>query len=84
MTCEVCGQTLFEGVGCLASKIEFEGQVYDRTPFGKRTGDEIAPDICHDCGCKKGQFHHAGCDMDGDPVRDIQLLFQDHRLIIES
>lgn len=42
-----------------------------------KTRNEIKskiPQICHDCGCKEGEIHELGCDMERCPFCGEQLI----------
>lgn len=73
--CEYCNQEMLDHKSCLP-KINIDGEVYDRIPYGEETryGDIKFSEFCHDCACCLGDFHHFHCDMEENPVTHEQLL----------
>ena len=78
--CECCKRRMLRADGCAFGKIHIGGKIYDRI----RCGDEkdFIPNMkederCHDCGAKKGYFHHWNCDAERCPVCGEQLIFCD-------
>lgn len=75
--CELCGQEMLTADGCTISSIRVKGKVYKRIKFG--TGAEYGFDLeegarCHDCGARKGHYHHYGCDVERCPVCHGQFI----------
>ncbi len=70
--CKYCGKEMLDRHSCLP-KVSINGKVYDRIRFGDERRSFIG-DICHDCGCKKGDFHHFCCDMEESPATHRQMF----------
>lgn len=75
--CEVCGKEMSEEDGCGTSKIHIGGKVFDRIKCGSEEdfdSDMAEKERCHDCGAKKGFYHHWGCDAERCPACGGQLI----------
>lgn len=71
--CELCGGRMLRADGCTWPGIYCGGKYYRRIRYGDESshwGDER----CHDCGAKRGQYHHANCDVEQCPVCGGQLI----------
>jgi hypothetical protein len=68
--CEICGKKMLDVDSCEVTKVEIGGKIYDRI---RSTAEN-----CHDCGCKAGGYHHAGCDMETCPECGGQLISCSH------
>lgn len=66
--CDICGQEMSAVDTCF----HFVGAI----PYGeeKRFGTPPKGERCHDCGVKKGGYHHSGCDMEECPNCGEQLI----------
>lgn len=77
--CSECNKEMLKADGCRNSAIRLLA-TYARilftneTRFGDDFKDENGDRRCHDCGCKPGNFHHSGCDMEECPQCHGQLI----------
>lgn len=74
--CEICNKEMLGESSCVPTII-INGRRFNRIKYGD-PGD-MFPNIadeyhCHDCGCKKGMYHHFGCDVERCPNCGNQLL----------
>ena len=72
--CRYCGHEMNEG-GCKKHWYMIDGQMYEAVKFGdprEQLPDDI--EVCHDCGVVRGEYHHAGCDMERCPKCGSQLI----------
>lgn len=75
--CKVCGREMLQAKGCSVSKIHIGGKIYSRIKCGADgdfTPDMNEDDRCHDCGAKKGGYHHWDCDAERCPACGGQLI----------
>lgn len=73
--CEYCGKDMLKAHSCVKVMIRHNGKDYEPIRFGDEEDLEIENDErCHDCNCKKGGYHHPGCDMERCPVCGGQLI----------
>ena len=75
--CKICGKEMSEADGCGISKIHIGGKVFDRIKCGSEEdfdSDMAENERCHDCGAKKGFYHHWGCDAERCPACGGQLI----------
>lgn len=73
--CKFCGKEMKDDINTSCfPKIKISGKVYDRKFYGHplERFDTSVP--CHDCNCKKGEYHHYGCDVEKCPICNGQLL----------
>lgn len=80
--CEYCGREMITAPGCTCTKVKVHGKVVERMRYGTEdwfVGMNLKdiPERCYDCGCKIGEYHHPGCDIERCPVCNKQLLFHD-------
>ena len=77
--CDTCKREMQTADGCVLAPVELKnGKTMDPIRFG----DEIrypgwvieAHERCHDCNCKKGEYHHPGCDWEECPNCRTQML----------
>jgi len=65
--CQDCGKEMLRAHSCTVDTIiDSKGNKYKRIPYGQEKpieGVEL-PERCHDCGVKKGGYHHWACDME--------------------
>lgn len=63
--CKACNREMTTAKGCVVTHYnDFgDGKKYERIPY---EGD-FNSSRCHDCGCKSGELHHVGCDMEKCP-----------------
>jgi hypothetical protein len=52
--------------------VDDKGTIFQRVRFDEAR--ELPRGPCHDCNCKKGAFHHHGCDMEECPKCGGQLI----------
>jgi len=72
-SCEFCGKS-YGSPGCKNLKFSNEeGEVIERKKYGEEDEDWSGNE-CHDCGCKKGEYHHAACDVEQCPACGGQAL----------
>jgi len=71
--CKLCGQRMLIADGCTCRQVECNGVKYDRIRFGDEEYD-MGDNCCHDCGARRGHFHHSGCDAEECPVCGGQLI----------
>ena len=72
--CGVCGLEMLEANGCSVDKIHCNGKTYERIRYGTEDGRGNPGEICHDCGCHYGEYHHFGCDVERCPDCGGQLI----------
>jgi hypothetical protein len=85
--CAACGRDMQTADGCILVPVKItihsRGDVrivktMDPIPFGNEQrypGWTIAAhERCHDCGVKKGEYHHPGCDWEECPHCRTQML----------
>jgi len=78
--CPYCGKRMLKENGCDCNYLIISGKEYKRIRYGEdHPGYELS-DRCHDCGCKKGYYHHPNCDMETCPSCGHQLLSCDCHL----
>ena len=73
--CEACNREMLTADGCGMSHVTINGKLYKRIKRGARR--DMFPTWygrCHDCGAKRGQYHHAGCDSEACPACGGQLI----------
>ena len=79
--CRICGKDMLRAKGCVGGNVRINGVLYPRIGFGE-TGDLseglVGPGDrkarCGDCGCRIGQLHHFGCDMEACPKCGGQMV----------
>ncbi len=77
--CPTCKREMLSADGCTTQPMLIGGKVYKQVPYGKETryGEGFpaaAPERCHDCSAKKGEFHHPGCDTEECPKCHRQII----------
>jgi hypothetical protein len=65
-TCIDCNLEMTTADGCTLPSVVIDGAHYVR--------DRCADSRCGDCGAKRGQFHHLGCDLERCPRCGRQLI----------
>ena len=62
--------------GCFKRQYFIDGAVYDAIPYGHPMEHlpKDAPEHCHDCGARLGEYHHPGCDMERCPRCGTQMI----------
>ena len=81
--CNLCEREMLEANGCMDKDYKIDGKLMqavrhvarDYTKYGIEIEEEDFR--CHDCGCKIGEFHHTGCDMEQCPKCGGQFIFCD-------
>jgi len=76
--CNDCKQGMYESNGCRKFAIPMkDGSLADPIPYGEeqeRAAFAEGNPRCHDCGAKKGHYHHPGCDVEECPECGGQLI----------
>lgn len=75
--CKFCGKDMLRSNGCTSKVLRINGTDYARIPVGGAHDyhEHFRPDArCHDCGAKKGFYHHPGCDMERCPRCGGQII----------
>jgi len=67
ISCSFCGGTGNNLQGCSCNRVELDGNIFKRIPFGSETNVLDAP-FCPDCGALPGRYHHSHCDIDQCPA----------------
>ena len=67
VSCSFCGGTGNNLQGCSCNRVELDGKIYKRIPFGSETRAPEVP-YCPDCGVLPGRYHHSHCDIDQCPA----------------
>ena len=72
--CEACNRDMTIADGCAMGHVVIGGKLYGRIKRGAKL--DLLPGYgrCHECGAKRGQFHHAGCDSETCPACGGQLI----------
>lgn len=66
-----------KGKGCRSLPYAFkDGPTLSRIKFGDEKDEDWGAfeTNCPDCGCKKGFFHHIGCDIERCPKCGEQMI----------
>ncbi len=64
--CDVCNKEMNTADGCIGEKLLIYGKHYQRI--------KVVQEVCPDCGAKRNNIHHFGCDMEICPKCGSQLL----------
>ncbi len=72
--CEYCKKAMEKVNGCAVGEIVLKGETYKRIKYGEEEGNADLEGRCHDCGAKKGYYHHFRCDVEQCPRCKRQLL----------
>lgn len=72
--CECCGREMNRG--CRRHWYVIDGRKYEALKYGDPMENlpDDAPEHCHDCGARKGEYHHPGCDMERCPKCGAQMI----------
>jgi hypothetical protein len=71
--CDTCKKEMLTVDGCIEMPFQINEELPpirygDETRYGADWRSSLPENKrCHDCNCKKGQFHHPGCDMEECP-----------------
>jgi hypothetical protein len=60
--------------GCVIGEIVLKGETYKRIKYGEEEDNTDIQSRCHDCGAKRGHYHHFRCDVEQCPRCKGQLL----------
>lgn len=77
--CDLCGNDMTTGAGCVVGALHQEGRPYELAPHERRRGTGAHDENCGDCSVAPGGLHHLGCDMQTCPKCRGQLLICDCR-----
>jgi hypothetical protein len=66
--CDDCNKEMSEGNGCTVEEFFAKKRIVYGKDFLEGT------QFCHDCNVEKGQYHHAGCDVERCPLCGGQLI----------
>jgi len=77
--CDLCKQEMMTADGCIGTPIPIKVRSVIKLFKPIKFGDahdlmETEQERCHDCNCKKGHFHHLGCDAEACPKCRGQLI----------
>lgn len=68
--CRICKKEMNTAAGCVPLISMLYHNKIKSIPYDDDDGEER----CHDCGAKKGNYHHNGCDMERCPKCKGQLI----------
>jgi hypothetical protein len=74
--CKFCHKEMLRANGCSnAPAVYSKGESFTPIKYGEESDDwGASKGRCHDCGAKKGHFHHPGCDVERCPKCRGQMI----------
>ena len=73
--CGACNRDMATSDGCGVSFVVIGGKKYERIKRGsKRDMFPTWYGRCHDCGARRGQYHHMMCDVERCPACGGQMF----------
>lgn len=75
--CKVCQREMTTAAGCGVGFVMIGGKRYERVRRGSRRDFMPGVGRCHDCGARRGQYHHSGCDAERCPACGGQMFICD-------
>ena len=73
--CRDCKKEMLNSDTCDFNKIQKGEETFDRIKYGNEADDWGSDNHdCHDCGVKKGGYHHFGCDVERCPKCGRQII----------
>ena len=79
--CDQCKKEMVKGGSCIPTHWP-NGKAAIKYRGGWGVGE--TPDRCHDCNCRIGGYHHAGCDVERCPCGMQALMGCDECLTPEN
>lgn len=75
--CRICNREMTTAKGCGVGFVLLDGKRYERIRRGSRR--DLIPGVgrCFDCGARRGQYHHSGCDAERCPACGGQMFICD-------
>ena len=71
--CKFCKKDMLITDGCIRVPVIIDKKPFEQIKFGDEE-DDWGQVRCGDCNCKKGEYHHANCDIERCPKCKGQLL----------